>query len=168
MSQDRQATIWLGLGLIGLGIVFVLGLWIGWESIWPIFVLAGGVASLVGYAVGGFRESGLVFLGVGAILVGLFFFGFSLGYWAWSDMAWLWPIFPIIGGIAFVALFFADRGKDVGTLGVGCAAFLVGIAGLAVYLGFVGSEIVRLWPLLLVLLGVVSLAAALLRLVRRG
>jgi hypothetical protein len=168
MSQDRQATIWLGLGLIGLGIIFMLGLWIGWEKIWPIFILAGGVASVVGYAVSGFRESGLVFLGVGAILVGLFFFGFSLGYWDWSDMAWLWPVFPIIGGIAFVALFFADRGRDTGTLGVGCAAFMLGIAGLAVYLGLVGREIVRLWPLLLVFLGVVSLVAALLRLVRRG
>ena len=168
MLRDRQGTIWLGLGLIGLGIVFVLGLWIGWEKIWPIFVIAGGVAFLVGYAVSGFRDSGLVFVGVGAILVGLFFLGFSLGYWEWSDMSWLWPVFPVIGGVAFVALFFAERGKDAGTLGVGCAAFVVGIVGLAVTLGFLGKEIVRFWPLLLVLLGIVSLAAALLRFVRRG
>jgi hypothetical protein len=168
MSQDRQATIWLGLGLIGLGIVFVLGLWIGWERIWPIFILAGGVASLVGYAVSGFRESGLVFVGVGASLIGLFFFGFSLGTWAWSEMAWLWPVFPIIGGIAFVALYFAERGRDAGVLGVECAAFVLGAAGLAVYLGFVGREVVRFWPVLLVVLGLASLVAALLRLVRRG
>ena len=73
----------------------------------------------------------------------------------------------MIGGIAFVALFFAERGKDSGTLGVGCAAFVVGVVGLAVTLGYLDKEVVRLWPLLLVFLGIISLAAALLRLVRR-
>ena len=167
MSRDRQGTIWLGLGLIGLGIVFVLALWLGWDKIWPVFVIAGGVASLVAYAVTGFRESGYVFLGVAAVLVGLFFFGFTLGYWEWAEMSRLWPVFAIVGGISFVALFLAERNKDAGTLGVGCAAFVVGFVGLAVTLGYVGKEIVRLWPLLLVLLGVISLAAAFLRLVRR-
>jgi hypothetical protein len=167
MPSDRQGTIWFGLGLIGLGIVFVLALWLGWDKIWPVFLILGGVAFLAGYAVTGFRESGYVFVGTAAILVGLFFFGFTFGYWQWADMSRLWPVFPIIGGIAFVALFVAERGKDAGTLGVGCAAFVVGIVGLAVTFGFVGTEIVKLWPLLLVILGIISLAAALLRLIRR-
>jgi hypothetical protein len=167
MPQDRGRTIWLGLVLISLGIVFVMAQLIGWDAVWPVFIIAGGAVFLVRYAVTGFRESGLVFVGVAAVLVGLFFFGFTLGYWEWAEMSRLWPVFPIIGGIALVALFFAERGKDAGTLGVGCAAFLVGIVGLAVTLGYVGKEIVGLWPLLLVILGIISLVAAFLRLIRR-
>ncbi len=99
--------------------------------------------------------------------MGLFFFGFTLGYWEWADMSWLWPVFPVIGGVAFVALFFAERGKDAGTLGVGCAAFVVGIVGLAVTLGFLGKEIVRFWPLLLVTPGYRQPGRCLVAVVRR-
>jgi hypothetical protein len=168
MVQDRFGAVWAGLGLIGLGIALILGMLIGWEKIWPIFPLLSGLAFLAGHVVGGFKDAGLVFVGTAAILVGLFFFGFTLGFWEWGQMAQLWPVFPLIGGVAFVGLFLAERrGRDVGTLGVGCAAITVGVVGLAVTFGFVGGDIVKLWPLLIVLVGFIALVGALVRLFRR-
>jgi hypothetical protein len=152
-----------GLALIGLGVVFLVAQYIGWDRIWPLFPLLVGLAVLVSYLLSGLGDSGLVFLGVGAVLVGLFFFGFTLGYWEWSDMSRLWPVFVLIGGVAFLALFLADRKHDLGTLGVGCAAMIVGIVGLTVTFGLVTTDIVKLWPVLLILLGLFGLIGGLMR-----
>lgn len=167
MNRDKLSAVWAGLALIGLGIAFILAQWIGWEKAWPLFILVGGLAFLVGWAVTGFKDGGLVFVGTAACLVGLFFFGFTLGYWEWEEMEHLWPVFPLIGGIAFLALFLASRARDVGALGLGCAAAIVGIAGLGVTFGFLGMEIVKFWPLLLVMLGLISLFGVLVQVVRR-
>lgn len=166
MTRDKLGTMWAGLALIGLGVAFLIAQWIGWDKIWPIFPLLGGLAFLGGYVASGFRESGLVFVGVAAVLVGVFFFGFSLGAWEWEQMEQLWPVFVLIGGVAFGALFLAERGRDVGTLGVGCVAVIVGVVGLAFTYNYVSGDVVKLWPLLIVLLGVVSLVGGLLRMVR--
>jgi hypothetical protein len=168
MNRERLGAAWAGTSLIGLGIVLLLAQWIGWERIWPIFPLMGGLAFLVGYAVSGFADSGLVFVGTAATLVGVFLFGFTLGVWEWGDMAKLWPVFPLIGGLAFAALFLAEGTRNVGTLGVGCAAIIVGVVGLAITYGFAGAGIVKFWPLLLVLVGLISLVGALLQVFRRA
>ena len=167
MERDRLGTVWAGLALIGLGIAFVVAQWIGWDRIWPLFPVLGGLAFLVWYVLTGFKDAGLVFIGLGALLVGLFFFGFTLGIWEWGQMGDLWPVFPLIGGVAFVALFVAERGRDIGTLGVGLAALIVGVVGLAFTYGLVSGNIWRLWPVLLILMGVLSLAGGLLRGLRR-
>jgi hypothetical protein len=167
MERDRLGTVWAGLGLIGLGIAFVVAQWIGWGRIWPLFPVLGGLGLLASWVLTGFKDEGLVFLGTLALLVGIFFFGFTLGFWPWRQMRDLWPVFPLIAGVAFVALFFAERARDVGTLGVGCAALIVGIVGLAFTYGFVGSNIWRYWPVLLILMGVLSLVGGLLRVLRR-
>ncbi len=167
MERDRMGNVWAGLGLIGLGIAFVIAQLIGWDRIWPLFPMLGGLSFLAWYVFTGFKDAGLVFVGIAGLLGGLFFFGFTLGIWEWDQMRDLWPVFPLIGGVAFVALFFAERARDMGTLGVGCAALIVGAVGLAFTFGLVSREIWRLWPLLLILMGVLSLAGGLLRWVRR-
>jgi hypothetical protein len=83
-------------------------------------------------------------------------------------MTRLWPVFPLIDGVAFAVLFLAERHLNVGTLGVGCAALIVGAVGLAVTYGMVGPGVVKFWPLLLVLIGLVRLLGALLQVFRRG
>jgi hypothetical protein len=167
MSRDRLGFIVAGLVLIGLGAVLLLARWVGWEKIWPVFPLLGGLAFLAGYAASGFKETGLVFVGTVAVLIGLFFFGFTLGFWEWADMVRLWPVFLLIGGLAFVLLFAVDRKHDVGTLGVGCAAVVVGVVGLAITYGFLGSDVVKLWPLLLILMGLIGLVGAAAQALRR-
>ena len=44
---------------------------------------------------------------------------------------------------------------------------LVGVVGLAVTYGFAGAGIVKFWPLLLVLIGLISLVGVLLQMFRR-
>ena len=164
MQRDRVGAVWAGLGLIGLGTALILAQWIGWEKVWPIFPILAGLAFLTGYVASGFKDAGLAFVGTAATLVGLFFFGFSLGYWDWAQMAQLWPVLPMIGGVAFLVLFLAaGRARDVGVLGVGCAGIVVGVVGLGLAFGLVGDQILRYWPLLLVFVGVLSLLGALLR-----
>jgi hypothetical protein len=168
MSRDRLGTAWAGLGLIGLGLAFLLAQWVGWDKVWPIFPMLGGLAFFASYVLSGLRDAGLAFVGTAAVLIGLFFFGFTLGFWEWEHMRQLWPVFPLIGGIAFAVLFLAEgRTRDVGVLGVGCAAIIVGAVGLAISFGLVGGEIVKYWPLLIILIGVIGLASALLRGLRR-
>lgn len=163
MQRDRVGVVWAGLSLIGLGVAFLVASWVGWDKAWPIFPLFGGLTFLVGYFVGGRRDEGFVFLGTAAFLLGLFFFGFTLGYWEWGEMSVLWPVFPLIGGVALVALFLADRKHDAGLLAIGLVALVVGGAGLAYTHGRIGTDIVQYWPILLVLAGVVGLIGALFR-----
>ena len=167
MNHRDQGMMWGALALIGMGVAFLIAQWIGWDRIWPIFPLMGGLAFLGAYVLGGFRESGFVFVGTAAILVALFFFGFSFGFWEWAEMADLWPIFPAIGGVAFIVLFFADRAHDVGVLGVGCAAIVVGLVGFLITSGVVGSDITRLWPLLVIFVGIATLISAIRQGVRK-
>ena len=168
MSRDRLSAVWVGLGLIGLGIAFILAHWIGWDRVWPLFPIMGGLAFFAGYVISGFQDAGLTFVGTAAILVGIFFFGFTLGFWEWGQMAQLWPVLALIGGIAFLVLFVAEgRSRDTGVLGVGCGAIIVGVVGLAVTFGLVSGDIVKFWPLLIVLVGVIGLFSALFRGMRR-
>ena len=165
MARDKLGTMWTGLGLIALGIALLVAQWIGWDEIWPLFPLLAGLSFLGWCVATGFKDGGLAFVGTAATLVGLFFFGFTLGYWEWAEMSRLWPVFPLIGGIAFFALFLAER--DLGVLAVGCMALIVGLVGLAVTFGFVGSDIVKLWPLLLIFGGLVGLTSAVSRMLRQ-
>jgi hypothetical protein len=168
MTRDRLGVVSAGLGLIGFGVAFLVAQLIGWDRVWPIFPIAGGLAFFLGYAASGFRDGGLVFVGTGAVLVGVFFFGFSLGRWEWEEMSRLWPVFPLIGGVAFFALFLAERSaRDIGVLGVSFAALIVGGVGLAYTHDMVAGDIIKLWPLLLILVGLATLANALIRGVRR-
>jgi hypothetical protein len=165
--NKQSGAVWTGLGLIGLGIAFLVAMAVGWDRFWPIFPVLGGLAFLVAYVGSRFRDSGLVWVGVAATLVGLFLFGFTLEVWKWEQMAELWPIFPLIAGIAFIATFLAERARDWGTLGVGLAGIIVGLVGLAYTIGGLKSEIWRYWPALLILVGVLGLVTGLFRRVRK-
>ncbi|MBN1136052.1 MAG: hypothetical protein JXM73_05680 [Anaerolineae bacterium] len=155
--NSRSGTVWAGLGLIGLGIAFLAAMAFGWDRFWPVFPLLGGLAFLAAFVGSGLKDSGFVWIGVAATLVGLFFFGFTLGVWEWEEMRELWPIFPLIAGVAFIALFLAERARDWGTLGVGLAGIIVGIVGLAYTKGGLESDIWKYWPALIILVGVLSL-----------
>jgi len=159
--NKQSGAVWTGLGLIALGVGFLVATVAGWEKYWPIFPMLGGLAFLAAYVGSGFRASGFVFVGVAATLIGLFFFGFTLGVWEWEEMADLWPIFPLIAGVAFIATFLAERARDWGTLGVGLAGIVVGIVGLAYTIGGLESDIWKYWPVLLILIGVFGLLTGL-------
>ncbi|HEY74416.1 MAG TPA: hypothetical protein G4N99_14250 [Thermoflexia bacterium] len=157
----RKGTIVPALFLILLGVYLLLkelGIGIpGWDIIWPVFPLAGGLASLGNYVFGKRRDPDQVFFGVAATLVGLAFFFITLGPLAYEDLRTWWPIFVLIGSVAFLAQWMAARFRDWGALFMAFVAFVVGGAGLAITLQLLAPEtralLPKLWPVLLILGG---------------
>lgn len=155
-------------------ILIILGTWLllanlgieafSFESLWPLLIILGGIVFLSGWLLAPPHDPGLAFVGTAATLLGAFFLGFTWGVWEWAEMGRLWPAFPAIGGCAFLVLWaaggFREWGLLVPALGgllVGGVAFLFTSRLLPPDLGLV---LLNMWPLLLVLTGLVTLAQA--------
>ena len=76
MTRDRTGILIASAVLICLGVVWALALWIGWDRVWPIFPLLGGLCFLVGLVSSGYKEDCLFFVFTSAVILGIFFFGF--------------------------------------------------------------------------------------------
>jgi hypothetical protein len=154
--SPRSSALVPGLILIALGIWFLadsLGLPLpGLGQLWPLFPLVSGLAFLAQYFLGGRRDEGLVFTGIGGALIGAFFLSITLGPLDWGDLGRLWPIFPLIGGLAFLGQWLV-KPADRGLLVPAAFGLLIGLVALLFTLNVVGPEVTRLWPLLLILLG---------------
>jgi hypothetical protein len=126
----------------------------GLDTLWPIFPTLAGLAFIISFLTGREREPGILVPGVGAFLSGLFFLLFTVGPLRWSDMSDWWPIFPLIGAVAFLAVWAGTRPRDHSLLvpaglgaGVGVAGLLVTVAGLRLRLLW------QAWPVALILVG---------------
>ena len=84
------------------------------DQLWPVFPIWGGSLFLLGYLLNT-RNFGLVLPGAAAVMVGVFFFPFAFGMWSWDLMERLWPVFPLIGGLAFFAMWLAAFAQACGT-----------------------------------------------------
>jgi hypothetical protein len=165
MTQRRGA-------LIPGALLVLLGAWLlaqnldvrlpGLDTLWPAFPLVFGLAFLMQFFLGGRREEGLVFVGVAAALVGAFFFAFTLGRLRWGEMDRWWPVFVLIGGVAFVAQWLVNP-RNRGLLVPATIAVVVGGVGLLLTLGLASQALVeqvtQLWPLALILAGLMLLAS---------
>ena len=159
----RKGNIVLAIFLILMGVYLLLNeLDIGipgWDKVWPVFPFAGGLVLIGSYIFGERRNPDRVFFGTAATLVGLAFFFVTFGPLEYRDLGDWWTIFVIIGGIAFLAQWAAARFRDWGALFLAMVAFVVGFAGLAIKLEWLGPEtralLPNLWPALLVLGGLI-------------
>lgn len=177
MKSNRSGALIGGVVLVILGVLLLLarltrwGDWGGWQNLWPVFVVGFGLLFLVSYFSGGMKDGGLAFLATGLILTGLFFFGFTLksGPWGWGQMSRLWPVFPLIWGLAFVVDFLAERRKkrDLGGLGFGLVAMAFGGIALGVTQFGLSKSVADFWPLLIVALGLFGLLTGVAQAVRR-
>ncbi|MBN1813193.1 MAG: hypothetical protein JXA14_15260 [Anaerolineae bacterium] len=166
----RKGSLVLAGFLILLGVYLLLNeLGVNIPSgdvIWPVFPLAGGLALLAGHILGWRRDPGRVFLGTAATLVGAAFFFITLGPLEYTDLDDWWPVFILIGGVAFLAQWAATRFHDWGTLFLGMVALIIGSAGLIAALELLGPEtsqtLPKLWPILLVVMGLMMLLRTLL------
>ena len=148
-------------------ILVVLGSWLflqnlgvdlpGLEEMWPILPTLAGAALLVSFLTGKDRSPGLVFVGTAALLVGLFFFAFTLGPLGWERMDVYWPALPLIGGLAFLATWIAGRYRESGLLVPAALNAVAGVVGFAFTLGWVEAWVLPVieggWPLVLIAIG---------------
>jgi hypothetical protein len=144
--------------LVNIGVLPALSI----TQLWPGIVVLVGLMFWGGFFFGRQHDAGLAFVGTIVALVGAFFFLFTLrvnlpGYGPvnWSDMGRLWPAFPLIVGIAFVVLWLAGRLRDGGVLFPAAILLIVGLGGFAFTLGDIPNwrDLLNLWPVLLILLG---------------
>jgi hypothetical protein len=100
-------------------------------------------------------------MGTGALLTGLYLLLFTTGTYQWEEMDKMWPGFALIGGIAFLVLWLANRLRDPGILVPAVGGILAGLVGFSYTLGGLSEDrfrsIVDLWPVLLILMGVIIL-----------
>jgi hypothetical protein len=158
--RRRGGALLPGLLLIALGawlLAGTLGVRLpSFETLWPVALIVFGLAFLVQFFAGGRRSEGLVFTGVATALLGGFFLAITVGLLAWNDAARLWPVYILIGGLAFLAQWLARPGER-GLLVPAVLALAVGGATLALILNLVqadiASQIIRFWPLVLIVLG---------------
>ncbi len=100
-STGRSAA---AIGLIGLGVLFLLAQYIGFSflgTLWPLFVMLPGLAFLYFAYTGDQRHAGLaipgaMITGTGAIL----FYQNLTGHW--TSWAYIWALYPVFLGFAFV------------------------------------------------------------------
>jgi hypothetical protein len=133
------------------------------DRVWPAFPLAGGVTALWTYFAGKQKDHGLVFLGTAFSLMGVFLFLITMGSDepGYDELRTLWPAFIVIGGIGFLAYWLAKGRGEWDALFLSVVSMLFGGGCLAVNLGVLGpstvSSLAGLWPILLILFGLILL-----------
>ncbi len=127
------------------------------SSLWPALPVIFGLSSIIQYFTTGRKDSGMIFIGVAAALVGAFFFMFTLGRLRWGQMEDYWPVFVLIGGLSFSAQWIVDPSRR-GLLIPAAVGLIVGLIFLPSNLGLISptlaKRITQLWPAALIIAGV--------------
>ncbi|NQS99342.1 MAG: hypothetical protein HQ591_12910 [candidate division Zixibacteria bacterium] len=152
-KKDKKFPVG-GLILIVIGVLFLTEsldiLSFHWSH---ILIVLGALFFVIAFTS---SDKGAVFPGTILLLIGLLFILKSshIIYDPWYD---LWPLFPVIVGLAFIILFIFRPG-DWGLLIPGGILMFIGIVFLADNYGRIGFNpgyiISRYWPLILIIIGV--------------
>jgi len=167
----RGGAVFWGLLLIAGGIWFLLdALGIhtpGMGAMWPIFPTLVGVGLFGVWLFSSDKRdaAGIAIPATINLLIGLFFFTFTLRIFRWGDMAFLWPVFPLIVGISFIVAWVLSLFREWGFLIPGGIVGAVGIIGLTFTTAgqnyWFLTTILQWWPLTLIAVGVIVLLSAL-------
>ncbi len=165
-------------------ILIVIGGWLfanslglpapGIETFWPIFPTLVGAWLLITWLLSQNRQAnhGIAIPAMINLLTGLFFFGFTMGFFEWGDMAYLWPIFPLIVGVAFLVAWTFSLFQAWGLLIPGGITSAVGLIALSLTTHYADRPWLKLifsgWPIILILIGISILARGLLTPYRAG
>lgn len=125
--------------LIFAFVVITIGVWLLAEAmgysvppfsrIWPVFLLIGGVASLLDYLTISRRprSAGQAAFGIG---LGAIFFVFTLGYARWGNfLDWL-PAVPLVIGAAMLVTWAAAGKRDTGLFTGSMVVLALGLLGI--------------------------------------
>jgi len=154
-------------------IVLVLGFWLSAESsgsqaldadrCWPLLILAAGLCFLTGYFLG--SRPWQLFLGFLASLSGLLLWPLASGFWPWETLTRIWPAFLVIAGCAVLAYIAASPTAPWPLFVPALSSIAVGCLALLLPLGILAANPIdialRLWPLLLLAMGLLGLLQAL-------
>ena len=163
-QKQTAASLIGGLILIGLGGLFLLGNLISvdfWGVLWPLFIVAFGIAFFVGMVAGGKTAGGLAIPGSMFVVLGLIFLAQQLlGHWESWSYAWSLFVFGGIGIGLLINSWWSDKPQlkrsGYTMIALGLIFFLVfgtffealfGLFGI----GFTGAT---WWPLVLIVVGV--------------
>ena len=170
-GSDRGGVVIWGLALIAVGCWFLLrtlGFPLpGLGQMWPIFPMLVGIAIFIGWLFTPDKQAnhGMMIPATINVLIGLFFFSFTLGLLSWDNMGVLWPVFPLIVGIAFFVAWVFSLFTAWALLIPAGITSTVGIVGLGVTLSAQSGLlrlVLRFWPVALIGLGVLVLFGGLL------
>jgi hypothetical protein len=131
------------------------------DRMWPVFPFVGGMVLLANFFEDKRRRPGLIFWGANLALSSTFFFLISLGDQDYRVLGVWWPVFLIVAGISFLALWLAQPQRDWGVLFLSVVGMVSGGVVLAANLQLLGArtaeELKNLSPALLILVGLVLL-----------
>lgn len=167
--QRRRAIVW-GIALILIGVMALFNAlgytWVNMERLWPVVVIIGGIALAVTGLIRDPRDTDNVWFGVTAALSGSVFLYITVGGGRWSDMSWMWPVFPIAAGLGWLVSWFLDL-RQISNLVTGLIALAAGAVGFMYTSGRLGVNLWEMladyWPVILVLIGVGLIAEFLLQ-----
>ncbi|MDZ7261295.1 MAG: DUF5668 domain-containing protein [candidate division KSB1 bacterium] len=156
--EGNKKSIIPGVLLIVVGLLLLLSrldlLQFNWGHLYPLLLMALGLLCFL--TIRRRKDAGAVFPGTIFFLLGLFFFlrNYDLIYYLYPDE--IWPIFLIIFGLAFIALYLF-KPQDWGVLIPGSLLLFFGIVFFLRELDLIywrtQEYIERFWPLILIVIG---------------
>ena len=158
--SDKGKTAAFGLVLIVIGAMLLLGA-LGvqlpsMQTLWPLIVIAFSLFVLYSAVRDKPIKPDSVWFGTMGTLVGFLFAYITLGPGAWGDLRTLWPLFPLIAGVAWLVAYASDP-RQIAHLVAALIAGAVGVVALLINTGwlepYIGRQLLEYWPLILVALG---------------
>lgn len=174
-TQKTSSLIW-GVMLILIGILLFAGQlvsWFNWGNAWPIFIIGVGMVFFVAMTLGGKSTAGLAIPGsiiatVGAILL----VQNTFNVWETWSYAWGLIIVGVGAGVTIQGTWANQpetRREGIKTMRVGLTLFLIfGIMMEFIFslTGVSGRSVSIVWPILLMLLGVLQIIVRIFRIIR--
>jgi len=148
MTVDRKAMI-TGTFLIVLGLLFLAANFyeFDWEELWPLFMIAGGLAFFAVFLTDR-RHYGLLMPASILFIYGALFQFCALTYWDYMEV--LWPTFILGPGVGLLMMYLLGC-RETGLLIP--ASILIGIAAIFFVTFGPFQMYARYWPVLLILAG---------------
>jgi len=160
MNETKKASILPGLILIFVGSIILLYKFfpgfVDFRHAYPIVLLALGVMLIFSVCCKSKTDKGAVFPGTILFFIGLFFFLRNYGLVEYYYVREVWPIFIIMVGLGFLALFLA-KPSDSGVLVPAGILLFIGVISLLNKLYIIDIELWEIiadyWPVILIVIG---------------